>query len=130
MEKLRQLKPDKSPGIDQVHPYVLRECCEEMAVPSFMICKKSLDEGRIPKDWKVARVTISKKVSKNKQTNKQKRPKNKNKQKNNNNNNNKQTKNKTKQTHKKQTNKQTKTKTKTKNKLIHQDHREDPEESN
>ena len=63
VEKLRQLK---SPGTDQVHPYVLRECCEEMAVPLFMIFRKSLDEGRIPEDWKMARVTpIFKKGSKN-----------------------------------------------------------------
>ena len=33
VKKLRQLVPVKSQGIDQVHPYVLRECCEEMAVP-------------------------------------------------------------------------------------------------
>ena len=66
VEKLRQLKPDKSPGIDQVHPYVLRECCEDMAVPLFMIFRKSLDEGRIPEDWKMVRVTpIFKKGSKN-----------------------------------------------------------------
>ena len=66
VEKLHQLKPDKSPGIDQVHPHVLRECCEEMAVPLYMIFKKSLDEGRILEDWKMARVTpIFKKGSKN-----------------------------------------------------------------
>ena len=52
--------------MNQVHPYVLRECCEEMAVPLFMIFKKSLDEGRIPEDWKMARVSpISRKAPQN-----------------------------------------------------------------
>ena len=37
VEKLRQLKPDKSPDINQAHLYVLRECCEEMAHPLSMI---------------------------------------------------------------------------------------------
>ena len=66
VKKLHQLKPDKSPGIDQVHPYVLKECSEEMAVPLHKIFKKSLEEDRIPKDWKIARVSpIFKKGSKN-----------------------------------------------------------------
>ena len=66
VKKLHQLKPDKSPGIDQVHPYVLKECSEEMAVPLLKIFRKSLEEDRIPEDWKMARVSpIFKKGSKN-----------------------------------------------------------------
>ncbi|XP_072040364.1 uncharacterized protein [Amphiura filiformis] len=57
MKKLDKLKQDKSPGIDQVHANVLKECKEEMAVPLFMIFKKSLEEGCIPDDWKLARVS-------------------------------------------------------------------------
>ena len=39
--KIHQLKPDKSPCIDQVHRWVLKECSEEMAIPLFKIFKKS-----------------------------------------------------------------------------------------
>ena len=56
MKKLEELKEDKSPGIDQVHPHVLRECKNEMAVPLLTIFKKSLEEGVIH-DWKLARVS-------------------------------------------------------------------------
>ncbi|XP_072023433.1 uncharacterized protein [Amphiura filiformis] len=56
-KKLHALKEDKSPGIDQIHPYVLKECKSEMAVPLFKIFTKSLEEGNIPDDWKQARVS-------------------------------------------------------------------------
>ena len=36
-KKLRNLKPDKSPGIDSIHPYVLREVADEMAIPLYQI---------------------------------------------------------------------------------------------
>ena len=63
--KLYKLKPDKSPGIDQIHPHVLKECREKIAVPLFIIFKKSMEEGYTPEDWRQARVTpIFKKGSK------------------------------------------------------------------
>ena len=37
VKKLHDLKPDKFPGIDSVHPYVLRECVDEIAVPLYYI---------------------------------------------------------------------------------------------
>ena len=64
-KKLDNLKPDKSPGIDSIHPNVLRECSKEMAVPLFLIFKKSIAEETIPDDWKRAKVVpIYKKGSK------------------------------------------------------------------
>ena len=67
MEKLQALKPDKCPGPDGFHPYVLRECCSELAKPLFLIYRKSLDSGELPPDWKTATVTpIFKKGSRTK----------------------------------------------------------------
>ena len=55
-EQLRGLKPDKSPGLDGIHPQVLQTCAEELAVPLHIVFRKSLDEECLPEDWKLARV--------------------------------------------------------------------------
>ena len=55
-EHLKKLKPDKSPGLDGIHPQVLSSCAEELATPLYIIFRKSLDEGCLPRDWKAARV--------------------------------------------------------------------------
>ena len=66
-EKSDSLKPDKCPGPDQIHPMVLKECSHELATPFFIVFRKSLDSGELPKDWKTARVTpIFKKGAKTK----------------------------------------------------------------
>ena len=67
MDKLRDLKPDKCSGPDKIHPHVLKECCEQLAKPLFLLFRKSLDEEELPADWKTATVsTIFKKGSKTK----------------------------------------------------------------
>ena len=59
------IRADKSPGMDGIHPQVLNLCSDEMSKPLFIIYKKSLEEGRLPKEWKYARVIpIYKKGSK------------------------------------------------------------------
>ena len=55
--KLKQLKENKSPGPDAIHPRVLKECCDEFAKPLCLLFRKSLDEGNLPLDWKEANVT-------------------------------------------------------------------------
>ena len=65
-EQMTKLKHDKPPGPDGIHPCVLNLCADEMAKPMFIIYKKSLEEGRLPREWKSARVDpIFKKGSKN-----------------------------------------------------------------
>ncbi len=56
MEELDKLNPDKSPGPDYIHPKVLKSCSMEISPPLFIIFKKSLDAGKLPSDWKTARV--------------------------------------------------------------------------
>ena len=56
-KELKKLKPDKSLGTDGIHPRVLRECCEDMAKPLFIIFKKTLETGKLSSDWKSARHT-------------------------------------------------------------------------
>ena len=66
-ERLSALKPDKCPGPDQIHPEVLKECSQELALPFYIVFRKSLDTGQLPDDWKTAQVTpIFKKGSRTK----------------------------------------------------------------
>ena len=57
VEKLKNQKPDKSPGLDQIHPHVLKECADEMGTPLYLIFCKSIQEGKVPEDWRRAKVT-------------------------------------------------------------------------
>jgi hypothetical protein len=54
---LDKLKPDKSPGLDGLHPRFLKELSESLAVPLRILFTKSIQQKQIPKDWKMASVT-------------------------------------------------------------------------
>ena len=51
---LQNLKPDSSPGPDDIHPLVLRRLADLISKPVFEIFRRSLDEGRLPVNWKRA----------------------------------------------------------------------------
>ena len=55
--KLRNLKPDKAPGIDGLASQLLIETSEEICYPLSKIYEKSLMTGCIPVDWKLSNVT-------------------------------------------------------------------------
>ena len=54
---LNKLKPSKSPGPDGLHPRVLKEAAEIIAKPLSIIFNKSIEQGTVPDDWKLAHVT-------------------------------------------------------------------------
>ena len=54
---LSQLKRFKSTGSDGVHPYVLRECSDDLANTMSILFKKSFKLGVVPSSWKEANVT-------------------------------------------------------------------------
>jgi len=54
---LGKLRDDKAAGADNILPKLLREVREEIAYPVSCIFRKSLQEGVIPDDWKVANVS-------------------------------------------------------------------------
>ena len=63
-KRLSGLKAGKAPGPDGITPYLLSELSDTLALPITRIFKKSLQEGKIPEDWRKARVTpIFKKVN-------------------------------------------------------------------
>ena len=52
-EKLKRLKEDKACGPDGIHPKLLKECVEIIAIPLYLIFSKSLESGVVPADWKL-----------------------------------------------------------------------------
>lgn len=54
---LQNLKPSKSPGPDGIHPFLLKECANELAAPLYWLFRKSLDESKVPQAWKQGTVT-------------------------------------------------------------------------
>ena len=56
MSKLMGLKEDKSPGPDNIHSALLRNCARTVAIPLTIIYQKSFSEGILPDDWKTATI--------------------------------------------------------------------------
>ena len=62
---LKSLNPNKTPGPDNVHPQLLKNCAHSLTKPLFLLFVQSLNSGKLPKEWKMANVTpIFKKGSK------------------------------------------------------------------
>ena len=53
---LMKLKPDKSPGPDDMHPFLLKELAEVLCQPLSIILNKSIQNREVPDDWKKANV--------------------------------------------------------------------------
>ena len=56
-KKLAALNPNKSPGPDNIHPCVLKELSEVLNKPLAILYQNSRKMGKIPNDWKHAKVT-------------------------------------------------------------------------
>ncbi len=64
-KRLEKLKTSKSPGIDGMHPRLLKEIAETITKPLCILFNASISERVIPPDWKDGQVTpIHKKGSK------------------------------------------------------------------
>ena len=56
-QALKNLKPNKSPGPDAIHPRVLRELAAVIKAPLNIIFNKSMATGQIPETWIMAHIT-------------------------------------------------------------------------
>jgi hypothetical protein len=56
-QKLTKLKSSKSPGPDSISPRIYHELQNELAAPLAAIFNKSLETGKVPKQWKTADVS-------------------------------------------------------------------------
>ena len=64
-KKLLELKSNKSPRPDSIHPKVLHDTAEAMALPLMIIFRTSIKTMSLVKDWKIANIsTIFKKGNK------------------------------------------------------------------
>lgn len=55
---IKDINPNKSQGPDLVHPKLIHECREQIVNPLTKIYRKSLDEGKLPIEWKKANVSV------------------------------------------------------------------------
>ena len=63
--KLQDLRTDKAPGADLVHPRLLKGLAVQVAYPLAIIFQQSIDQSRVPQQWRTANVIpIFKKGSK------------------------------------------------------------------
>jgi len=56
MRKLLNQNPDNSPGPDDIHPMLLKECAAAVAEPLAITFQQSFDTGTLPTDWKTANI--------------------------------------------------------------------------
>ncbi|KFQ30983.1 RNA-directed DNA polymerase from mobile element jockey, partial [Merops nubicus] len=56
-DQLRKLNIHKSMGPNEMHPRVLRELADVVALPLSIIFAKSWQMGEVPEDWRKASVT-------------------------------------------------------------------------
>ena len=62
---LKNVKPNKAAGPDNIHGKILKNCAVSLAYPLSLIFKTSYNSGMIPNDWKAANVVpVHKKGSK------------------------------------------------------------------
>lgn len=70
IDKLLNLNVNKTPGPDDVHPYLLKQFTDSLSNPLQYLFNQSLMEGVLPTDWKQVNVNpIFKKASKSKASN-------------------------------------------------------------
>ncbi len=56
-DKLKNVKVDKSQGLDKIHPRLLKEFSKELRQPLQCLFDKSVKTGKVPEMWK--RATVS-----------------------------------------------------------------------
>ena len=53
---LKSLNPDKSPGTDEIHPRLLKECADSLALPLKILFDQTIATGQLPTEWKRAEI--------------------------------------------------------------------------
>ena len=50
--KINNMKENKSPGVDEISPKILKETVEQISTPLAHVFNMSLQEGIVPLEWK------------------------------------------------------------------------------
>ena len=56
IKKPKELKTHKSPGPDSVHPRILKELCNVLSLPLYLIINSSFTSNSFPIEWKLANI--------------------------------------------------------------------------
>ena len=56
LKVLKGLNPNKSTGVDNIHPRILKEAAQQIALPITIIAKKSLNSASLPSNWLDAQI--------------------------------------------------------------------------
>ena len=68
--KIRDMKDNKSPGVDGIPPKLLLEIVEQISIPLATVFNLSLEQGIVPLEWKEANIIpLFKEGSRNKSEN-------------------------------------------------------------
>ena len=59
----RDMKDNKSPGVDGIHPKLLLEITKQISIPFVTVFNLSLEEGVVPLEWKEANIIPLFKIS-------------------------------------------------------------------
>ena len=54
LQVLKDLRIDKSPGVDGIHPHILKELSDSISYPLSLIFQDCIKSGTIPQQWKAA----------------------------------------------------------------------------
>jgi len=57
LKRLQRLREDKSAGVDDIASRFLKAICSDLATPVTLLFSRSMMEGIVPHDWKLANVT-------------------------------------------------------------------------
>ena len=69
-KKIRDMKENKSPGVDGIPPKLLLEIVEQISIPLATVFNLSIEEGVVPLEWKEANIIpLFKKGSRSKSEN-------------------------------------------------------------
>ena len=55
-KKIRDMKDNKSPGVDGIPPKLLLEIVEQISTPLATVFNLALEEGVVPLEWKEANI--------------------------------------------------------------------------
>ena len=56
IKAIKNLRKDKSPGPDGIHPRIIKECVDQIILPLQIIFQQSFNSENIPEDWKKANI--------------------------------------------------------------------------
>ena len=54
---LHKIDPNKSVGLDEISPQLVKECCAQLETPITSLFNKSLTQARVLRAWKRANIT-------------------------------------------------------------------------